>query len=76
LATDPGGFGLKEKPVAQLRQAGHAAIDFAAHQSMPDDDYPDFVPLAWAVAAGKVDRGVEVCGVRRHVLPGGIPVGC
>ena len=29
----------------------------------PGDDYPDFViPLAEAVAAGKVDRGVAVCG--------------
>ncbi len=30
---------------------------------MPDDDYPDFViPLAQAVAAGKLDRGVAICG--------------
>ena len=29
----------------------------------PNDDYPDFViPLAQAVAAGTVDRGVAVCG--------------
>jgi ribose 5-phosphate isomerase B len=29
----------------------------------PEDDYPDFViPLARAVAAGKVDRGVAICG--------------
>ena len=29
----------------------------------PDDDYPDFViPLGRAVAAGKVERGVAVCG--------------
>src|SRR5262249_14172003 len=28
-----------------------------------DDDYPDFVvPLARAVAAGEVDRGVAICG--------------
>ena len=28
-----------------------------------DDDYPDFVtPLAEAVAAGSVDRGVAICG--------------
>jgi len=30
---------------------------------VPDDDYPDFViPLAHAVATGKLDRGVAVCG--------------
>jgi ribose 5-phosphate isomerase B len=29
----------------------------------PGDDYPDFVvPLARAVAAGKVERGVAICG--------------
>jgi ribose 5-phosphate isomerase B len=29
----------------------------------PDDDYPDYVvPLAQAVVAGNVDRGVAICG--------------
>jgi ribose 5-phosphate isomerase B len=63
FATDHGGFGLKEKLVTQLRVAGHEVIDFGAHHLSQDDDYPDFVvPLAQAVAAGKVDRGVAVCG--------------
>jgi ribose 5-phosphate isomerase B len=63
IATDHGGFELKEKLAAQLREAGHEVVDFGAHQLMPDDDYPDFVtPLARAVAAEKVTRGVAVCG--------------
>ena len=63
IATDHGGFGLKEELVAQLRAAGHEVVDFGAHASSPDDDYPDFVlPLAQAVVAGKVDRGVAICG--------------
>jgi ribose 5-phosphate isomerase B len=63
IATDHGGFELKEKLAAQLRAAGHEVVDFGAHELSPDDDYPDFVvPLARAVAAGKVDRGVAVCG--------------
>jgi ribose 5-phosphate isomerase B len=63
LATDHGGFTLKEELVAQLRAAGHEVIDFGAHHLNQGDDYPDFVvPLAQAVAAGKVDRGVAVCG--------------
>ncbi len=63
IATDHGGFGLKEKLVVQLRKAGHEVVDFGAHELVPDDDYPDFVvPLARAVVAGKVDRGVAVCG--------------
>jgi ribose 5-phosphate isomerase B len=63
IATDHGGFGLKEELVNQLRGAGHEVIDFGAHELNEQDDYPDFVtPLARAVAAGKVDRGVAICG--------------
>jgi ribose 5-phosphate isomerase B len=63
IATDHGGFGLKEDLVARLRAAGHEVTDFGADKLSPDDDYPDFVvPLAQAVAAGTVDRGVAVCG--------------
>ena len=63
IATDHGGFGLKEELVAQLRAAGHEVVDFGAHALSPDDDYPDFVlPLARAVVAGNVDRGVAICG--------------
>jgi ribose 5-phosphate isomerase B len=63
IATDHGGFGLKEEFVAHLREAGHEVVDFGAHSLNPGDDYPDFViPLAKEVAAGKVDRGVAICG--------------
>ena len=63
IATDHGGFGLKEELVAQLRAAGYDVVDFGADELNPDDDYPDFViPLAQAVAAGTVERGVAVCG--------------
>ncbi len=63
IATDHGGFGLKEELVAHLRDAGHEVIDFGAHTPDSDDDYPDFVvPLAKAIVAGKVDRGVAICG--------------
>jgi ribose 5-phosphate isomerase B len=63
IATDHGGFGLKEELVARLRAAGHEVVDFGAHGLDPGDDYPDFViPLARAVTAGTVERGVAVCG--------------
>jgi ribose 5-phosphate isomerase B len=63
IATDHGGFGLKEDLLARLRAAGHEVVDFGATTLKPDDDYPDFViPLALAVAAGTVERGVAVCG--------------
>ena len=50
IATDHGGFALKEDLVARLRAAGHDVVDFGADKLSPDDDYPDFViPLAQAV---------------------------
>ncbi|HSY43568.1 MAG TPA: RpiB/LacA/LacB family sugar-phosphate isomerase [Candidatus Acidoferrum sp.] len=63
IATDHGGFELKKTIAERLRAAGHQITDFGAHQLNQDDDYPDFViPLGQAVAAGKVDRGVAICG--------------
>ena len=63
IATDHGGFNLKEELVKQLREAGHEVVDFGAHRLNQDDDYPDYVVrLAEAVAAQKVDRGVAICG--------------
>jgi ribose 5-phosphate isomerase B len=63
IATDHGGFNLKEELVKQLREAGHEIVDFGAHRLNQGDDYPDYVvPLAEAVAAQKVDRGVAICG--------------
>jgi ribose 5-phosphate isomerase B len=63
IATDHGGFILKEELLVQLRAAGHDVVDFGAHELNPADDYPDMViPLARAVAAGKVTRGIAICG--------------
>ena len=63
IATDHGAFDLKEQLAAYLKEAGHEVVDFGAYSLNPGDDYPDFViPLARAVAAGKVTRGLAVCG--------------
>jgi ribose 5-phosphate isomerase B len=63
IATDHGGFDLKEELMARLHAAGYEVTDFGAHTLNPSDDYPDFVvPLADAVVAGNVDRGVAICG--------------
>ena len=63
IATDHGGFLLKEELIARLRNAGHDVTDFGAHSLNPGDDYPDFIVLlADAVVAGKVERGVAICG--------------
>ncbi len=63
IAADHGGFELKATLAAQLREAGHQVTDFGAMSLANDDDYPDFViPLAQAVSAGQVERGIAVCG--------------
>jgi ribose 5-phosphate isomerase B len=63
IAADHGGYELKEYLTKMLREAGVEVIDFGDRQLVPDDDYPDFVvPLARAVAAGKVERGIAICG--------------
>ena len=63
IASDHGGFALKEQLADSLRGSGYEVVDFGAHQMDPEDDYPDFItPLARAVAAGEVDRGVALCG--------------
>jgi ribose 5-phosphate isomerase B len=63
IATDHGGFGLKEELIGRLKAAGHEVVDFGAHTLATGDDYPDYVsPLARAVAAGEVERGIAICG--------------
>jgi len=63
IATDHGGFALKEALIVKLRAAEHEVTDFGAHALNPGDDYPDFVvPLANAVFWGRVERGVTICG--------------
>jgi ribose 5-phosphate isomerase B len=63
IAADHGGFTLKEQLAESLRGSGYEVMDFGANQLNPGDDYPDFViPLARAVAAGNVARGIAICG--------------
>ncbi|MEO8470551.1 MAG: RpiB/LacA/LacB family sugar-phosphate isomerase [Chryseolinea sp.] len=63
VAADHGGFQLKEDIKGWLISLGHEIIDFGANVLDNGDDFPDFVvPLAKAVADGKVFRGVAICG--------------
>jgi ribose 5-phosphate isomerase B len=63
IAADHGGFALKQHLVGMLRESGRHVSDFGDSRLQPDDDYPDFVvPLACAVSAGTVDRGIAICG--------------
>jgi hypothetical protein len=72
IAADHGGYELKEYLAGKLRETGHEVVDFGDGRPKEDDDYPDFiVPLARAVAAGTVNRGVGICAAfhARRELP-------
>jgi ribose 5-phosphate isomerase B len=63
IGADHGGFALKAELTAALRDDGHEIEDYGAYELTLDDDYPDFIiPLARAVAAGRIDRAVALCG--------------
>ena len=63
IAADHGGFELKEKLKVQLEKQYLSISDFGAVAYDANDDYPDFaIPLARAVGAGLVDRGIVLCG--------------
>lgn len=62
IAADHGGFELK-KVIASLLSKNHEVKDFGARDFNPEDDYPDFVvPMACAIAANEIERGIAICG--------------
>ena len=61
LASDHGGFALKEHLKEYLEKQGHTVTDCGTH-STDSCDYPDFgLAAARAVAAGQCQRGIVVC---------------
>ncbi|MFO8008655.1 MAG: RpiB/LacA/LacB family sugar-phosphate isomerase [Candidatus Brocadiia bacterium] len=63
IAADHGGFELKERMLERLRREGYEVEDFGAKELDPDDDYPDrTAPVAGAIAEGRLDRGIVICG--------------
>ena len=63
IACDHGGFELKNILLEFLKEQGFEIIDYGAFELNNSDDYPDFViPLAEAVAAKEVNRGIAICG--------------
>lgn len=61
VASDHGGFALKEHIKAHLKNQGHTTLDFGTYSS-DSCDYPDFGKLAaQAVASGECERGIVVC---------------
>lgn len=62
VAADHAGWKLKDILAEHLRASGHEVLDLGAHDDRPSD-YPDFAEaVGEALAAGRAERGVLVCG--------------
>jgi ribose 5-phosphate isomerase len=62
IGSDHAGFALKQHIAGLVAGLGHAVTDVGAHDEDPSD-YPDFAAaVGRAVAAGRADRGIIVCG--------------
>jgi ribose 5-phosphate isomerase B len=62
LGSDHAGFRYKELLKSFLRSQGHEVTDYGTHSTEPVD-YPLFIrPVAQAVAAGAVERGIVLGG--------------
>ena len=62
LAADHGGFDMKCRIAEFLKTAGYEVLDLGTH-SAERVDYPDYgYALAEAIAAGKAERGIALCG--------------
>jgi len=62
VAADHRGHAVKERIVVLLNEQNHEVLDMGTNSSR-SCDYPDLAyPAARAVADGKVDRAILVCG--------------
>ncbi len=62
VATDHGGFALKEIVLEAVRAAGHEPLDLGTFSAEPVD-YPDLaVKIGQAIQAGDAQRGILLCG--------------
>ncbi len=63
FGADHAGYELKELLARFATDLGHEVIDLGTSSSTVSVDYPDFgFAVARAVASGRAERGVVVCG--------------
>jgi ribose 5-phosphate isomerase B len=62
IASDHAGFPLKEEVREHIVKLGHDVVDLGAFNTEPSD-YPDFaLAVGKELMAGRVERGVLICG--------------
>jgi ribose 5-phosphate isomerase B len=63
LGSDHAGYVMKRGLVEWLQKQGHEVEDVYPEKYDPQDDYPDAADaVARAVASGRAERGVIICG--------------
>jgi len=62
IASDHGGYEMKQFLVEKLNESGYQIKDFGTN-SEESVDYPDFIhPIARAINFGELGRGIILCG--------------
>ena len=62
IASDHGGFEMKQYLIEKLQNAGFEVRDFGTHNAN-SVDYPDMIhPLATAISKGEFPLGIILCG--------------
>ncbi len=61
IASDHGGFDLKQRILEHLQEKGFTVKDFGTYDKA-SCDYPDYAgPAAASVAAGEAEKGIVIC---------------
>lgn len=63
IASDHGGFALKQSLVGVLREQGYEVLDLGTNNAETSVDYPDYAgKMAAAFTAQQPDFGILICG--------------
>jgi ribose 5-phosphate isomerase B len=63
VAADHAGSLLLTPVLEEVRRLGHDAVDLGTHDAVTPDDYPErAADVAAALAGGRAERGVLICG--------------
>jgi ribose 5-phosphate isomerase B len=62
VATDHGGYPIKDAVIEAVRLAGHEPLDLGTHDPS-SVDYPDFAEIGGqAIQQGRAERAILLCG--------------
>jgi ribose 5-phosphate isomerase B len=63
VASDHGGFPMKQTVLDAVRASGHEAIDLGVYSGELSVDYPDYAEkVGLAIQNGEAQRGILLCG--------------